>query len=131
MTKEGEGGVKRKKISSLQGATGQGKETEGIRYPYPAPYVLAFIEDEFGSLDEMMGAPTKHAYHFSLMLVAFLEMQRQGKLENVVGLSREEREKACHKLLKEKKISTTDILGAHGKAAMEVFSKALGIKLAR
>lgn len=121
-------GVGKKKTSSLQDATGQGKETEGIRYPYPAPYVLAFIEDEFGPLDEMSGAPTKHAYHFSLMVVAFLEMQKQGRLKEVAGMSQKERGEACFEFLEKKKITTRDILGAQGRAAMEVFFKALGEK---
>ena len=82
MVKEGEGSIKveKEKDSSLQNATGQGKETEGIKYPYPAPHVLAFMEDQFGSLDKMADALTRHAYHFALMLVFYLEMQKRKKL---------------------------------------------------
>ncbi len=126
MAKDGTGSTGGKgKKSSLQDATGGGKETEGIRYPYPAPHVLALMEDEFGSLDQMADSPTKHAYHFSLMLVSFLELQKGGELKRIVGLSKAERRVAAAEVLEKKKISTTEILGDRGKAAMEVFSNAL------
>jgi len=129
MVKEGEGGVKVGKQSSLQQATGQGKETEGIKYPYPAPHVLAFMEDEFGSLDEMRTAPTRHAYHFSLMLIACLELQKEKNLKKMIALSKAERRVFAAEVLERKKIVTQEILGDRGKAAMEVFSNALGARV--
>ena len=113
------------KESSLRDATGGGKETEGIRYPYPAPHVLALMEDEFGALDEMQKSPTRHAYHFSLMLVSFLELQKEGELKRTIGMSKAERRVAAAEVLEKKKISTTEILGGRGKAAREVFFNAL------
>jgi len=110
---------------SLQSATGNGKEVKGFRYPYPAPYVLALMEDEFGALDKMSDSPTKHAYHFSLMVVALLELQREGKLKEVIGLTKGERRKAASDVLERKKIKSYELLGARGKAALEVFFNAL------
>ena len=124
MTKEGEGNVVEKKESSLQNATGQGKVTEGIKYPYPAPHVLAFMEDQFGSLDEMATSPTRHAYHFALMLVFYLEMQKKGRLKEIVVMTENERKVAAHDFLKKEKIEIGGI-SPYQKAAMEVFSNAL------
>ena len=124
MTKEGEGNVVEKKESSLQNATGQGKETEGIKYPYPAPHVLAFMEDQFGSLDEMATSPTRHAYHFALMLVFYLEMQKRKRLEEIVVMTENERKVAAMKFLEKEKIEIGKI-SPYQKAAMEVFSNAL------
>ena len=126
MVKEGEGGVKveKKEKSSLQGATGQGKETEGIKYPYPAPHVLAFMEDQFGSLDQMATAPTRHAYHFSLMLVFYLEMQKKKKLKEIVVMTEKERKVAALDFFEKEKIGM-DKINQYGQAAMEVFSNAL------
>ncbi len=130
MVKEGEGGVKVGKDSSLQKATGQGKETEGIKYPFPAPHVLAFMEDQFGSLDQMANAPTRHAYHFALMLVFYLEMQKRNRLEEIVVMTGDERKVAAYKFLKKEKIEIGKI-SPYQKAAMEVFSNALGARTAK
>ena len=124
MGKEGEGNVVEKKESSLQNATGQGKETEGIKYPYPAPHVLAFMEDQFGSLDQMANAPTRHAYHFALMLVFYLEMQKRGRLKEVVVMTENERKVAAMEFLEKENIEIGKI-SPYQKAAMEVFSNAL------
>ena len=124
MGKEGEGNVVEKKESSLQNATGQGKETEGIKFPYPAPHVLAFMEDQFGSLDQMANAPTRHAYHFALMLVFYLEMQKKGRLKEVVVMTENERKVAAMEFLEKENIEIGKI-SPYQKAAMEVFSNAL------
>jgi len=124
MGKEGEGNVVKNKESSLQNATGQGKETEGIKYPYPAPHVLAFMEDQFGSLDQMANAPTRHAYHFALMLVFYLEMQKKGRLKEVVVMTENERKVAAMEFLEKENIEIGKI-SPYQKAAMEVFSNAL------
>ncbi len=127
MVKEGEGSVKLKKDSSLQDATGEGKETKGIKYPYPAPHVLAFMEDQFGSLDGMATEPTRHAYHFALMLVFYLEMQKRGRLKEIVVMTENERKVAAMDFLKKEKIEIGEI-APYQKAAMEVFSNALGAR---
>ena len=127
MVKEGEGGVKVGKDSSLQKATGQGKETEGIKYPFPAPHVLAFMEDQFGSLDQMANAPTRHAYHFALMLVFYLEMQKRKRLKEIVVMTENERKVAAMEFLEKEKIEIGKI-SPYQKAAMEVFSNALGAR---
>ena len=127
MVKEGEGGIELKKNSSLQKATGQGKETEGIKYPYPAPHVLAFMEDQFGSLDQMATAPTRHAYHFALMLVFYLEMQKRKRLKEIVVMTENERKVAAMEFLEKEKIEIGGI-SPYQKAAMEVFSNALGAR---
>ena len=127
MTKEGEGNVVEKKESSLQNATGQGKETEGIKYPYPAPHVLAFMEDQFGSLDGMATEPTRHAYHFALMLVFYLEMQKRKRLKEIVVMTENERKVAAMEFLEKEKIEIGGI-SPYQKAAMEVFSNALRAK---
>ena len=127
MVKEGEGAVKVEKKSSLQNATGQGKETKGIKYPYPAPHVLAFMEDQFGSLDQMANAPTRHAYHFSLMLVFYLEMQKRKRLKEIVVMTEKERKLAAMDFFEKEKIDMGRI-NLYGVAAMEVFSNALRVE---
>ena len=126
MVKEGEGSPSTNDKSSLQDATGQGKETKGYRYPYPAPHVLAFMEDEFGSLEEMRGTPLRHAYHFTLMLIAALELQKEGKLKEMIGMSKADRRVLAAEVLDRKKIKGNELLGDRGKAALTVFSDALG-----
>ena len=127
MAKEGEGGVKVGKDSSLQNATGQGKETEGIKYPYPAPHVLAFVENEFGSLEEIAAAPDRHAYQMGLMLVFYLEMQKRKRLKEIVVMTKKERQKASVDFFDKEGIDVTKI-NPYAKAATEVFGKALGAK---
>ena len=130
MGKEGEGIVeveKKEKKSSLQTATGQGKETEGIKYPYPAPHVLAFMEDQFGSLDKMADSPTRHAYHFSLMVVFYLEMQKRKRLKEIVVMTEKERKAASADFFEKENIDMGKI-SLYQKAAMEVFSNALGAR---
>lgn len=130
MVKEGEGNVQTKKEgkkSSLQNATGQGKETEGIKYPYPAPYVLAFVEDEFGSVEEIANNPQRHAYQMSIMLVFYLEMQKRKRLKEIVVMTKEERKVASVDFFEKEKISM-EKFNPYAKAAMEVFGNALGAK---
>ncbi len=128
MGKEGEGSVEvKKKDSSLQNATGAGKETGGIKYPYPAPHVLAFMEDQFGSLDQMANVQKKHPYHFLVMLVFYLEMQKKKRLKEIVVMTEEERKVAALNFFEKEKIDVGKI-NLCGQAAMEVFSNALGAK---
>jgi len=128
MVKEGEGmiGPSGKSRSGLQRATGQGKETEGIKYPMPTPMTLAFIEEEFGSLDSIRKNPLRHAYRMTLMLVFFLEMQKDGKQKEVAGMTAKERREAASELLEKKKIAIGKPFDTRAKAAMEVFTSALG-----
>jgi len=121
------GGAGKKKASSLQNATGQGKETEGIRYPYPAPHVLAFVEDEFGSIEEISRAPQRHAYQMGLMLVFYLEMQKRKKLKEVVVMTRKERKVASVDFFEKKNLDVSKT-SPYIAAATEVFSNALGAK---
>jgi len=127
MAKEGEGSIEKKKDSSLQNATGQGKETEGIKYPYPAPHVLAFVEDEFGSLEEIAVAPDRHAYQMGLMLVFYLEMQKRKRLKEIVIMTRKERQQASVDFFDKEGIDVTKI-NRYAKAATGVFGKALGAR---
>jgi len=133
MSKEGEGGVASsgKDRSGLQRATGQGKETEGIKYPMPTPMTLAFIEEEFGSLESIRKSPLRHAYRITLMLVFFLEMQKEGKQSEVAGMTARERREAASKLLEDKKIAIGEPFDTRAKAAMEVFTSALGASRVR
>ncbi len=130
MVKEGEGSIGLKKGSSLQDATGQGKETEGIKYPYPTPHVLAFMEDQFGSLDQMAAVQKKHPYHFLIMLVFYLEMQKKKRLKEIVVMTEKEREVAANDFFEKEKIDVGKI-NLYGQAAMEVFSNALGAKTSK
>ena len=133
MVKEGEGGVKLsseqgKDRSGLQRVTGQGKEVEGIKYPMPTPMTLAFVEEEFGSLESMAKDPGRHKYRIAVMLVFFLEMQKEGKLGEVAAMTMRERRKAASDLLEEKKIAIGDSFNSRAKVANEVFTSALGVK---
>lgn len=130
MTKEGEGGVSKEKASSLQNATGQGKETEGIRYPYPAPHVLAFVEDEFGSIESISQAPQRHAYQMGLMLVFYLEMQKRRKLREIVIMTKKERKIASLDFFEKENLDISKT-SPYIAAATEVFSNALGAKSSR
>ena len=133
MVKEGEGGVTspRKGRSGLQRATGQGKETEGIKYPMPTPMTLAFIEEEFGSLDSIRKNPLRHAYRITLMLVFFLEMQKEGRQSEVAGMTAKERREAASELFDPSKITIGEKFDTRAKAAMEVFTSALGASRVR
>lgn len=127
MTKEGEGVVGKNKTSSLQDATGQGKETGGIKYPYPAPHVLAFMEDQFGPLDQLGDIQAKRPYNFLVMLIFYLEMQKKKRLKEIVMMSEKEREVASVLLFEKEKIDIGK-MNLYGQAAMEVFSNALGAR---
>jgi len=127
MVKEGEGSVELKKDSSLQKATGQGKETEGIKYPYPAPHVLAFIENEFGSLEKIKDEPERHAYQMGLMITFYLEMQKGGRLKEIVVMTKKERQEASVDLFEKENFDMGKI-NSHIKAAMEVFGNAQGAR---
>lgn len=122
MTKEGEGVVE-KKESSLQNATGQGKETEGIKYPYPAPHVLAFVEDEFGSLEKLRNEPEKHAYQMSMMITFYLEMQKRKRLKEIVVMTENERKVAAMDFFEKENLDMVKS-SPYIKAAMEVFGNA-------
>lgn len=130
MTKEGEGTVEVKKKgeqSSLQKATGQGKTTEGIKYSYPAPHVLAFIEDEFGAIDEIAKNPTRHAYQMGLMLVFYLEMQKRKRLKEIVIMTDKERKLAAMDFFEKEHIDMRKT-SPYIRAATEVFGSALETK---
>ena len=132
MVKEGEGGIKtgKEKQSSLQQATGAGKETEGIKYPYPAPHVLAFVENEFGSLPEIGAAPERHGYEMGLMLVFYLEMQKRKRLKEIIVMTTEERQVAALDFFEKEKIDVSK-LNPYAEAANAVFTKALGAGMAK
>ena len=130
MAKEGEGSIIEKKESSLQNATGQGKETDGIKYSYPAPHVLAFVEDEFGSLEEISKAPHRHAYQIGLMLVFYLEMQKRKKLGEVVVMTDKERKIASVNFFEKENLDMSKT-SPYIKAATAVFSKALEARMVK
>ena len=133
MVKEGEGGIgpSSKSRSGLQRATGQGKETKGIKYPMPTPMTLAFVEEEFGSLESIGKNPGRHKYRIAVMLVYFLEMQKDGKLGDVAAMTTRERRKAASDFLESEKIAIGEPFNSRAKAANEVFTNALGAKQVR
>jgi len=130
-----------KERTTLQGATGQGKETEGIRYPVPSVNTIAIFEQEYGPLDlllDPMQAKKIIATGRALtddekkritganqirMMIYLLEMQKAGKDEEVESLSSEERCKAAAKCMKMKKIDMSN-MDKYAKAVNAVFTKA-------
>ena len=137
MVKKGEGRVdtrtplQRATGQGKEGATGQGKDRVEIKYPMPTPYTLAFIEEEFGSLDSIRKDPERHAYGITLMLIFFLEMQKDGREDEVAMMTVRERRGAASRLLKEKKIDLKAGFKPRAKVAMEVFTSALGASRVR
>lgn len=132
--------------STLQRSTGQGRETEGIRYPIPSINIMAILEQEYGPLEFLLDpkevkkilvgdkktpgrALTDEekirvigASHLR-MQIYLLEMQKAGKDEEVESLSSEERRKAAAKCMKMKGINIQNF-DKYAKAARAVFTKA-------
>ncbi len=137
MAKEGEGKVdvrtplQRATGQGKEGATGQGKDRIEIKYPMPTPFTLAFIEEEFGSLEAIRKDAQRHAYRMTLMLVFYLEMQKDDREDEVAMMTIKERRGAASRLLKEKNIDLLTGFPARAKVAMEVFISAQGASRAR
>lgn len=114
-----------------EGAAGQGKDRIEIKYPMPTPFTLAFIEEEFGSLDSFKKEAKRHSFQMMVMLVFYLEMQKDGREDEVAMMTVRERRGAASRLLKEKKIDLGTKFKIRAKVAGEVFSKAQGVSRMR
>lgn len=125
MAKEGEGGVvtspgKDKDRSSLQQVTGQGKETGGIKYPVPSLNVIAALEQVYG---DMGNIPEKELNAQALRLMIYLlEIQKDGKDDQLAVMNRKELLAAAGKLIKEKGIDM-DNFTDYMAAAQAVFTR--------
>lgn len=123
MAKEGEGMVKQDspgKRSTLQQVTGQGKETGGIKYPVPSLNVIAALEQVYG---DMGNIPEKELNAQALRLMIYLlEIQKDGKDDQVAVMNRKELLAAAGKLIKEKDINM-DNFTDYMAAAQAVFTR--------
>ena len=106
--------------NSLQRVSGQGKETNGIKFPIPSINILAVLEQEFGPLEEVGENP---GINVSRMMVFLLEMQKAGKEEDIEIMTTDERRVAAAKMVKEKDINIENFAN-YANAAKEVFTKA-------
>lgn len=123
MNKEGESVVEEKDRTPLQKMTGQGKETGGIKFPSPSLNVLASLEQQFGDLG-LLAKKKELGANIIRMMIFLLEMQKAGKDEEVAIMNDREIKAAAAKLVKEKNI-TIENFQDYGRAANEVFTKAL------
>jgi len=122
MVKEGEGGIKIPggERSSLQQVTGQGKETEGIKYPIPSLNVVAALEQVYGAMSNM---PEKEIDAQALRLMIYLlEMQKDGRDEQLAVMSKKELLASAGKLVKSKGINV-DNFAEYMAAAQAVFTR--------
>ena len=128
MVKEGEGGVTSpsKGRSGLQRMTGQGKETEGIKYPVPSINIMAVLEQEYGPLEQLKDP----GVNVLRMMIFLLEMQKVGKEEEVEMMTTEERRLAAAKLVREKDINVENFRD-YADATNQVFTRALRLKRRR
>ena len=128
MVKEGEGmiGPSGKGRSGLQRMTGQGKETEGIKYPVPSINIMAVLEQEYGPLEQLKDP----GVNVLRMMIFLLEMQKVGKEEEVEMMTTEERRLAAAKLVREKDINVENFRD-YADATNQVFTRALRLKRRR
>ena len=110
-----------------EGSIGHGKDRVEIKYPMPTPFTLAFIEEEFGSLESFKKEAERHSFQMMVMLVFYLEMQKDDREDEVAMMTVRERRGAASRLLKEKKIDLGIEFRVRAKVAGEVFSKAQGV----
>lgn len=124
----------------MQQSTGQGKETEGIKYPIPSVNIIAILEQEYGPLEFLLDpvqarkilekrALTEDekkrvtGINQLRMMIYLLEMQKAGKDEEMESMTSDERRKAAAKCMKMNKINITNF-DKYAKAANAVFTRA-------
>lgn len=132
--------MSKKVRSTLQQTTGQGKETEGIKYPIPSVNIVAILEQEYGPLEFLLDPreATKILAKRALtedektrvtgvnqvrMMIWLLEMQKAEKEEEVELMSHRERQVAIVRFFKEKHIDIRNVK-QYAQAANAVFGKA-------
>lgn len=125
---------------TLQKASGQGKETGGIKYPIPSVNIIAILEQEYGPLEFLLDpvqarrilekrALTEDeksrvtGVNQLRMMIYLLEMQKAGKDEEVESMTSDERRKAAAKCMKMNKINITNF-NKYAEAANAVFTRA-------
>lgn len=132
--------MSKKKRSTLQQTTGQGKETGGIVYPIPSVNIVAILEQEYGPLEFLLdpGKAIKMLAERPLtddeksrvtgvnqvrMMIWLLEMQKADKEEEIELMSHRERMVAIVRFFKEKDINIRNVK-QYARAANAVFGKA-------
>jgi len=129
-----------KERDSLQKVTGQGKETEGIKYPIPSVNIVAILEQEYGPLEFLLDPKdaVKILKERALtedeksrvtgvnqvrMMIWLLEMQKADKEVEIEMMTSKERKEAIVKFFKEKHIDIRNVR-QYAQAANAVFGKA-------
>jgi len=126
--------------STLQQSTGQGKETEGIKYPIPSVNIMAILEQEYGPLEFLLD-PEEATILLAKrpltedeksrvtgvnqvrMMIWLLEMQKADKEEEIELMTHRERIVAVVRFFKEKHIDIRNVK-QYAQAANAVFGKA-------
>lgn len=131
---------KKEERSTLQQTTGQGKETEGIKYPIPSVNIVAILEQEYGPLEFLLDPKdaVKIVEKRALtedeksrvtgvnqvrMMIWLLEMQKADKEVEIEMMTSRERREAIVKFFKEKHINITNVR-QYAQAANAVFGRA-------
>lgn len=132
--------MSKKERSTLQQMTGQGKETDGIKYPIPSVNIVAILEQEYGPLEFLLDPETASkmlekrpltedeksrvtGVNQVRMMIWLLEMQKAEKEEEVELMSHRERQVAIVRFFKEKHIDIRNVK-QYAQAANAVFGKA-------